>query len=44
MDLERPFDFSGKVAAITGGGGVLCGAMARALLDWQGKAPWNGAC
>ncbi len=31
MDLERPFDFSGKVAAITGGGGVLCGTMARAL-------------
>lgn len=31
MDLERPFDFRGKVAAITGGGGVLCGTMARAL-------------
>lgn len=31
MDLDRPFDFTGKVAAITGGGGVLCGAMARAL-------------
>ncbi len=31
MDLDRPFDFSGQVAVITGGGGVLCGAMARAL-------------
>jgi NAD(P)-dependent dehydrogenase (short-subunit alcohol dehydrogenase family) len=26
-----PFDFTGKVAAITGGGGVLCSTMARAL-------------
>ena len=33
MDLERPFDFSGKVAVITGGGGVLCGTMARALAE-----------
>jgi NAD(P)-dependent dehydrogenase (short-subunit alcohol dehydrogenase family) len=31
MDLDRPFDFRGQVAVITGGGGVLCGAMARAL-------------
>lgn len=31
MNLNQPFDFSGKVAVITGGGGVLCGAMARAL-------------
>lgn len=31
MDLDQPFDFSGKVAIITGGGGVLCGTMARAL-------------
>jgi len=31
MNLNQPFDFSGKVAAITGGGGVLCGVMARAL-------------
>jgi NAD(P)-dependent dehydrogenase (short-subunit alcohol dehydrogenase family) len=31
MDLERPFDFTGKVAAITGGGGVLCGTLARVL-------------
>jgi NAD(P)-dependent dehydrogenase (short-subunit alcohol dehydrogenase family) len=26
-----PYDFSGSVAVITGGGGVLCGTMARAL-------------
>jgi NAD(P)-dependent dehydrogenase (short-subunit alcohol dehydrogenase family) len=31
MDLDRAFDFTGKIAAITGGGGVLCGTMARAL-------------
>ena len=31
MNLEKPFDFTGKVAAITGGGGVLCGTLARAL-------------
>jgi NAD(P)-dependent dehydrogenase (short-subunit alcohol dehydrogenase family) len=31
MNFDRPFDFTGKVAAITGGGGVLCGTMARAL-------------
>lgn len=31
MDFERPFDFTGKVAVITGGGGILCGTMARAL-------------
>ena len=31
MNLEQPFDFSGKVGAITGGGGVLCGTLARAL-------------
>jgi NAD(P)-dependent dehydrogenase (short-subunit alcohol dehydrogenase family) len=31
MNLDRPFDFTGQVAAITGGGGVLCGTMAHAL-------------
>jgi NAD(P)-dependent dehydrogenase (short-subunit alcohol dehydrogenase family) len=31
MNLEEPFDFAGRVAAITGGGGVLCGTLARAL-------------
>ncbi len=30
-DLSRRFDLSGKTAAITGGGGELCGAMAEAL-------------
>lgn len=29
--LGKRFDFSGKVAVVTGGGGVLCSAMCRAL-------------
>jgi NAD(P)-dependent dehydrogenase (short-subunit alcohol dehydrogenase family) len=29
--LEHLFDLAGKVAVVTGGGGVLCGAMSRAL-------------
>lgn len=29
--LENLFDLSGKVAAVTGGGGVLCGTLSRAL-------------
>ena len=29
--LENLFDLSGKVAAVTGGGGVLCGTLGRAL-------------
>jgi NAD(P)-dependent dehydrogenase (short-subunit alcohol dehydrogenase family) len=37
MTDERAFDFSGKVAAITGGGGVLCSTLARALAG-------RGAC
>ncbi|MFB0537136.1 MAG: SDR family oxidoreductase [Anaerolineae bacterium] len=31
MNLDRAFDFTGKVAVITGGGGVLCSVLARAL-------------
>jgi NAD(P)-dependent dehydrogenase (short-subunit alcohol dehydrogenase family) len=31
MNLDRPFDFTSKVAVITGGGGVLCSVLARAL-------------
>jgi NAD(P)-dependent dehydrogenase (short-subunit alcohol dehydrogenase family) len=31
MSLDNAFDFSGKVAVVTGGSGVLCGALARAL-------------
>ena len=31
MDNNKLFNISGKVAVITGGGGVLCGEMARAL-------------
>jgi len=37
MDLDQPFDFSGKVAVVTGGSGVLCGSLARAL-GLQGAA------
>jgi len=33
MDIRQPFDFSDKVAAITGGGGVLCGALAHSLAE-----------
>lgn len=29
--IANPFDFSGKVAVVTGGSGVLCGAMSKAL-------------
>lgn len=31
MNLDKPFDFSGKVAVVTGGGGVLCSTLSRAL-------------
>lgn len=31
QEITKAYDFSGKTAAITGGGGVLCGEMARAL-------------
>lgn len=31
MNLDRPLDFTGKVAVVTGGSGVLCSALARAL-------------
>ncbi len=30
-EIARLFDLSGQVAAVTGGGGILCSAMARAL-------------
>lgn len=29
--LTKVFGLDGQVAAVTGGGGVLCGAMSRAL-------------
>ncbi|MGW8182075.1 MAG: SDR family NAD(P)-dependent oxidoreductase, partial [bacterium] len=31
MNLSDPFDFFGKVAVVTGGSGILCGALAEAL-------------
>ena len=31
MSFDQPFDLTGKVAVITGGGGVLCSVLARAL-------------
>jgi NAD(P)-dependent dehydrogenase (short-subunit alcohol dehydrogenase family) len=31
MNFDQPFDLTGKVAVITGGGGVLCSTLARAL-------------
>lgn len=31
MDLDKTFDFTGKVAVVTGGSGVLCGELALAL-------------
>jgi NAD(P)-dependent dehydrogenase (short-subunit alcohol dehydrogenase family) len=31
MNLDKAFDFTGKVAIVTGGSGVLCGALAEAL-------------
>ncbi len=31
MNLDNAFDFTGKVAVVTGGSGVLCSALARAL-------------
>lgn len=31
MNWNNPFDFSGKVAVVTGGSGVLCGALAGAI-------------
>lgn len=37
MNLDRPYDFSGKVAVILGGSGVLCSELARAL-GQQGAA------
>lgn len=37
MELDRSFDFRGKTAVITGGSGVLCGALALAL-GQQGAA------
>jgi NAD(P)-dependent dehydrogenase (short-subunit alcohol dehydrogenase family) len=37
MNLDRPFDFTGKVAVVTGGSGVLCSALARGI-GQQGAA------
>lgn len=37
MNLDRPFDFSGKVAVVTGGGGVICSNLASALAECGAK-------
>jgi NAD(P)-dependent dehydrogenase (short-subunit alcohol dehydrogenase family) len=37
MAVPFPIDLSGKVAAVTGGGGVLCGCMAKALAECGAK-------
>ena len=37
MDLKNPYDLSGKVAALTGGAGVLCSTLARALSACRAK-------
>ena len=31
--MKNPFDLNGKVVALTGGGGVLCGALAKGLAE-----------
>ena len=31
QEITQAYDFTGKTAVITGGGGVLCGEMARCL-------------
>lgn len=33
MQWDRPFDFSGKVAVVTGGSGVICSVIASALAE-----------
>jgi NAD(P)-dependent dehydrogenase (short-subunit alcohol dehydrogenase family) len=33
MNLDKSFDFTGMVAVITGGGGVLCSTLSRALAE-----------
>lgn len=37
MNLDSPFDFTGKVAVVTGGGGVICSTLAAALADRGAK-------
>lgn len=37
MDIKHLFDLTGKSAAITGGGGVLCGALAQCLASAGAK-------
>ncbi|NLE76554.1 MAG: D-mannonate oxidoreductase, partial [Chloroflexi bacterium] len=35
---KNPYDFTGRVAALTGGAGVLCSTMARGLVECGAKA------
>ncbi len=37
MDLQHPYNLTGKVAVLTGGAGVLCSTMARGLVDVGAK-------
>ena len=38
MNLQKAFDFTGQVAVITGGGGVLCGTIAKYFAACGGRA------
>ena len=37
MTLPFTIDLSGKVAVVTGGGGVLCSCMAKALAEYLSR-------
>ena len=40
--MDKLFDLSGKVAVITGGSGILCGLMAKAMAERGAKIGLNG--
>lgn len=40
--LKNPFDFSGKVAVVTGGSGILCGVIGKALADYGAHVVFVG--
>ena len=37
MDIKQAFQLNGKVAAVTGGGGILCSGMSKALAEFGAK-------